>query len=306
MTVRARVRQRVSRLLEAVPEPLAEKARDGAPASVLELLRHRGVPEDVAHFVLRDNPVVLMRNVDSIIVQRLYWMGERGWEPELLPWWQFGCQRAESVLELGANIGYFTVQGALAGPRASYVAVEPHPLSARTLRENLELNRITTVQLVEAAAVDERDRASIELHVPARDHYAAPAGAFVARASETARPGALSAVRVAAVYAPDLFRGADLVKLDVEGQEHRLLKAAREEIVDRRPTLFVELLDRSLQLRGVLLDIATAAGYSCLVPTQEGLRLLAAGDLETVSLKDAFGTRDIILSVDPAFVGRAR
>src|SRR3712207_7346831 len=55
--------------------------------------------------------------------------------PELLPWWRKLCRASERVLELGANVGYFSVQGALAAPQARYTAVEPHPFSVDVCRD---------------------------------------------------------------------------------------------------------------------------------------------------------------------------
>src|SRR5215212_6643397 len=93
--------------------------------------------------------------------------------PRLLPWWRHCCTRASAVLELGANVGYFTVQGATAAPGARYVAVEPHPVSAGVCRANLALNGIGSVELLEAAAVPGAGPSAVELQVPA-DQLATP------------------------------------------------------------------------------------------------------------------------------------
>ena len=51
------------------------------------------------------------------------------------------------VLDLGANIGLFTLLAAQRWPRANLVCVEPHPTTFSFLCENLALNRVNAVKL---------------------------------------------------------------------------------------------------------------------------------------------------------------
>lgn len=58
------------------------------------------------------------------------------------------------------------MQGAKAGLAARYVAVEPHPESARICRANLALNDVTSVDVVEAAAVAGEQAGRLDALVP--------------------------------------------------------------------------------------------------------------------------------------------
>ena len=227
------------------------RGHDGAPIpavrardAVLEALRRGGIPAAVTTFPLPDNRALRFVNEESLVLHQLYWFGERGWEPQLLPWWRRFCGRATGILELGANVGYFTVQGARAARRARYVAVEPHPVSAGVCRANLDLNRVSSVELVTAAAVAGAAQAAVELRVP-RDQLATPTVAFLGAGTELPEPMSRHVTRTIPVPAVDvrsLLPGVDLLKLDVEGQEHALLAACREHLSARRPTVVVEVL----------------------------------------------------------------
>jgi FkbM family methyltransferase len=266
---------------------------------VLRWLSGGGIPRAVSDFTLSDNPDLRFVATDSQVLEQLYWCGEQGWEPELLPWWRAFCRGSRSVLELGANVGYFTVQGARAAPGARYVAVEPHPVSAAVCRTQLARNGVTNVELVEAAAVATPADVT-SLHVPA-DQAATPTVAFLP--SDTELPADMSrdvtaVLEVPAVDVRRLLDGVDLIKMDVEGQEHALLAAMGGYLRERRPTLFVEVLPGTVQLRALLAELCATRGYRCYGLSRQGAVELAVDRLATVRLLAEFGCQDVILTVD--------
>ena len=300
-------------VVRRLPVPVADRLRGPATAppgsarsrahhALLEALRRGGIPAGAATFRLADNPELRFVSHDSLVLHQLYWFGEQGWEPQLLPWWRRCCARASAILELGANVGYFTVQGARAAPRARYVAVEPHHVSAEVCRANLALNRVGTVELLEAAAVADAGRPAVDLQVPA-DQLATPTVAFLEAGTELPGPMRRHVTRTVAVPAVDvrtLLAGVDLVKLDVEGQEHALLAAAHDHLRSHRPTVFVEVLPGTARLRRLLVELCRDDGYRCWVPVADGrLVRLEAADLLEARLLDRYGGQDLILSADP-------
>jgi FkbM family methyltransferase len=265
---------------------------------VLQALYRSGIPRGVSQFRLVDDPSLSFVAVDSQVLEQLYWSGTRGWEPEVLPWWRACCRRAHGVLELGANVGWFAVQGGRAAPDVRYVAVEPHPLSAATCRRHLELNGVSSVEVVEAAAVADPVAVSVALHVP-DDQAATPTVAYLPVDSELpadmTRPGP-RVLDVPAIDVRSLLDGVDLIKLDVEGQEHVLLGAMREQLRTHHPTLFVEVLPGTPQLRALLADLCASDGYRCFAMDRGGLVELLPDRLRTVRLMDEFGCQDVVLT----------
>jgi FkbM family methyltransferase len=266
--------------------------------AVLRRLYRGGIPRAVSTFRLVDDPDLQFVAVDSQVLEQLYWCGEQGWEPELLPWWRAFCRDAHAVLELGTNIGWFAVQGAKAAPDVRYVAVEPHPVSARICRRHLALNGVTSVEVVEAAAVADPAVATVALRVPA-DQVATPTVAFLSADTELPsdmRRDVVAVLDVPAVDVRQLVDGVDLIKMDVEGQEHVLLGAVRDHLRARRPTLFVEVLPGTVQLRRLLADLCATDGYRCYALTGQGLVELDGQQLATVRLMDAYGCQDVLLT----------
>jgi FkbM family methyltransferase len=287
---------------DAVRRPLAHGSGGSRPGrlhrAVLRALREGGIPRAVSTFRPVDNPDLEFVAADSLVLAQVYWYGEQGWEPELLPWWRHFCRRSQSVLELGANVGYFTVQAAKAAPGVRHVAVEPHPLSLQICRQNLALNDVGSVELVGAAAVADPTASSVRLLVPA-DQLATPTVAFIP--SDTELPAGMTrdittTLDVPAVDVRRLLDNVDLVKLDVEGQEHALLSAGYDQLRERRPTLFVEVLPGTVRLRALLGRLCMQDGYRCYAATPEQLIEFGPERLASVRLKEEYGSQDVVLS----------
>ncbi|MDQ3899598.1 MAG: FkbM family methyltransferase [Actinomycetota bacterium] len=303
--------QRVMRaVVHRLPSRLADRLRTPPPASatlrgdlrrrLLTALRHGGIPASVRTFALVDNPAHLFVNGDSLVLAQLYWFGEQGWEPELLPWWRHLCRNSSAVLELGANVGYYAVQGMRAAPGVQYTAVEPHPASLRLCGANFFLNGITSVKLIAAAAVADPAAGVARLLVP-RDQLPAPTVAFVDGDAELPQrmAGPIGAViEVPTVDVRTLLAGVDLLKLDVEGQEHALLAAAGDHLRAHRPTVVVEVLPGTARLRRLLMQLCAELGYRCYVPQPGQLVPLQPERLGEVTLLHEYGVQDIILSTD--------
>ena len=313
------VRRCLSAALNLIPlaalQPLRRAYPNSTPGSprerrqnfLLQILRYRGIPRHLKSFPLTDNPSLSVLNTDSFIAERLYWFGEsKGYEPEVLHWWRRFCAASTNILELGTNIGYYAVQGGRINPTARYTAVEPHPGAAAACRGNLLLNGITNVSVLEAAAVGDPHIPFVELYLPGgRDHYEeAPCSGF-ASDNELHHPGVeeVASYRTLTVHALELrslLPGVDLLKIDVEGQEHSLLSSAEDLLRCYKPSMFLEVLDGTHELRRFLVHLCETLPYQCFVPTRAELIPLPASELPAVSLISKFGTRDLVMVCNPA------
>lgn len=268
---------------------------------LLSLLGRGGIPAAVETFEVGSLAKLRFAAAESLVLQQLYWQGEQGWEPELLPWWRWLCGHSRAVLELGANVGYFTVQAAKAAPLTRYTAVEPHPESARICRANLALNGISGVDVLEAAAVADQQDDRLRMRIP-WEQLRTPTVAFIPADSELPadmRCRHTTAVDVATVPVRSLLTAdLDLIKLDVEGQEQVLLAACADHLHARTPTFVVEVLAGTPKLRALLSELCQEAGYRCLVPSPSALTLIDADRLPSIDLS-RYGIHDVIL-VHPA------
>jgi FkbM family methyltransferase len=135
------------------------------------------------------------------------------------------------VIDVGANIGAHTLFLAQAvGPRGFVVAIEPQRAVYQLLCTNLALNEVGNVRAIHAAA----GQAQGQAHIPVYD-YAKP-GNF-GGVELTDEGGEL--VEVMSIDSLQL-PACQLLKIDVEGQEHAVIAGATETIARFKPVLYVE------------------------------------------------------------------
>ncbi|XVQ08353.1 FkbM family methyltransferase [Spirillospora sp. CA-255316] len=262
--------------------------------SLAGILRHRPL-SPLSEFPLPDNREVRLAAARSRLVQLLFWYGEGGYEGAETHWWRVLCGRATRILEVGANIGYYTVQGARAAPGVPYTAVEANPESAEIVGRNVELNGLTGVTVVQAAVVGDDAPATMELALPDQERYAAPTGAYLATGTEgiAGRP-ASATVTVPTVAMSALVEGVDLVKLDIEGYEANVLESVRPWLLEARPTIVVEVLREAHRLRSLIRELRDA-GYAVHAIGERGLHPITDAELDADAPLPRYGSRDVIL-----------
>ena len=184
-----------------------------APAGLPPALRH-GPYEQLDS----DVGTLWLSSADHVIRDHLRSAG--CWEPDegrLLRRLLFPGAR---FLDVGANVGYFSLLAARAHPGITIDAVEPYPTTVEMLRFNLWANGVGAKVWPVALDVTRR---SLSIAAAANN----VGDARVAEVSTTgdAGQGALVDIVVPAVPGDELFagRGFDVVKLDVQGWELEVL-----------------------------------------------------------------------------------
>ena len=147
------------------------------------------------------------------------------------------------VCAVGANIGFHVVRAARrVGPEGHVFAFEAHPANAQLVARNVALNRLTNVTVLPLALSDTR---GLHRHVAAQgtNGYVEPLGATPHGASE-------DSPLLQAVCLDDLrslIGRVDVLQIDVEGSEARVLRGATRTIEELEPTIFSELCLGQLQ-----------------------------------------------------------
>lgn len=155
-------------------------------------------------------------------------------------------------VDVGAHIGLHTITGSRAsGPSGRVISLEPHPVTSRWLRENVQLNDLENVTVHAAAAGVANGRAAFSDR-PLEDRNALE------------HDGSLL---VEVVRLDDLLGDVDrvrLLKIDVEGSELDVLAGATA-VLQRTDAVLVEAWSEH-DVRSVLADfdtevLSTGPGY---------------------------------------------
>jgi FkbM family methyltransferase len=138
------------------------------------------------------------------------------------------------VLDIGANIGYYTMLSAsLVGPSGSVTAVEPNPTSVKLLEASRRANSFGNVSVLQMAAGRE-----LGLLVMHGSH-----GNVMTSAAPDDPVSLMNSTTVPSLRMDDLVprdKKIDFVKIDVEGAEYNALLGASELIKRCHPTVVSE------------------------------------------------------------------
>lgn len=173
------------------------------------------------------------------IQRNLYYFGL--WEPSLSAWIESRLSPGDLFIDVGANIGYFTLLAAQrVGPTGQVVAVEAMPAIFQHLAAHVAANALTNARLINEAAVGPGEPSEALLYWGGAGNIGSTG--MIQRTAQT------EAVKVAArplaqMLTPEECRRARLIKIDVEGVEARTLRGLGLERggFDQRLELIVEI-----------------------------------------------------------------
>jgi FkbM family methyltransferase len=178
-------------------------------------------------------------------------------------------RRGDTVVDCGANVGYFTLIFArCVGPGGRVVAFEPEPGNFRLLERNIARNGYENVTAVPQALSREEGVAPLGLAIDnLGDHRLGPT-------REARRTVSVEVTTLDASVAARAGR-IDLLKLDVQGREPAVLDGARE-ILASNPSMWMltEFWPRAIAETGddpeAFLAGIAAAGFSIAVLDESG------------------------------------
>jgi len=160
------------------------------------------------------------------------------YEPHLTAVFERHCRPGMTVVDVGANLGYFSLLAStLVGPDGRVVSLEPNSENCRLLLSSLRLGGISNVELFPVAADVAPGWAYYATHVGSN-------GGLVDDGELLSRFGTV----VPTFRLDDLIEGkVDFLKMDVEGAEGRVVQGATRIIENDRPIVTTELKEEMLQ-----------------------------------------------------------
>ncbi len=184
------------------------------------------------------------------------------WQKETARLFEDVIQKGMVVLDVGANIGYFTLIAArLVGGEGKVFAFEPEPYNFDLLVKNIKLNGYKNVIPVPKAISDKKGRATLFLDKHRALHS-------LARENVTRFSGSSVEVEVQTLdgFLKDFGHRVDFAKIDVQGAELAVIGGMRR-IIETNKELKMVVEFSPKQLRGFgsspaeFLDRLTGYGF---------------------------------------------
>jgi FkbM family methyltransferase len=179
---------------------------------------------------------------DQVITPTILVLGN--WEPAETTWFLRAVKPGATIVDAGANVGYYTVIGSrLVGEKGKVYAFEPEPTAFALLQKNVRLNGITNAVLVQKALSNRNGIVKLFIADQNKgDHRIyQPAG--------ESRPSMdVEAVRLDE-YFKDQKRRIDVIKMDTQGAEGLILEGMTGLLENRAdgPTIFMEFWPHGLK-----------------------------------------------------------
>jgi len=185
---------------------------------------------------------VMVLRGDNYLEEEIIRSGQ--WEPSTTQFIRRTLQPGMTVVDVGANIGYFSLlMASLVGPEGEVHAFEPYPGYIERMHLSLAVNSFEQIYLNKYALSDKKEQHELFK------------GIASARMHRWSHPDAVfnkvhDKVIVSCIpfdeYASKNFKKLDLIKIDVDGYEMNVLRGALASINRYRPIIIIELYEEAL------------------------------------------------------------
>jgi len=188
-------------------------------------------PDDLVTHRL-DNGITLFLDREDGAVSRPILAGD--YEAHLVPVFERFCRPGMTVVDVGANLGLYTLLASkLVGPAGRVVAIEPSSENCRLILLSVDANRAENVELLPLALDRGRGWSNLSGHFGSN-------GGLVSGDASSLTSGWSEIVPTFAL--DDLVEGpVDFLKIDVEGAEGRVVAGAQRILETSRPVVATEL-----------------------------------------------------------------
>ena len=154
------------------------------------------------------------------------------YEPDMTSAMQRFCRPGFTVMDIGANIGAHTLRFAqIVGESGKVCAFEPTDYAYKKLVKNISLNQFTNIVANQIALSDRNlQQQRIEFR-----------SSWPTKGSPKQRESIVDFVRLDDWSKRENIKHVDLIKLDVDGNEHSVIMGSKSLLADQHPPILVEV-----------------------------------------------------------------
>ncbi|MCA6379088.1 MAG: FkbM family methyltransferase [Cytophagales bacterium] len=190
----------------------------------------------------------------------------------------FDHVRATSIcIDVGSNIGYVALVMATIARQGRVIGFEPDSSNYNRLMENFELNNLPNVQVYNLGLGEKCSIEGMEVNPESTGRNKIMLGKSDNKVKIVSLDEQLKNISLDVI---------NLIKIDVEGYELKVLKGGKATLTKYLPIIFIEIDDRNLACYGdrpeELVSLLSEIGYKNFINVQTNQRITASSDFNNV------------------------
>jgi FkbM family methyltransferase len=194
----------------------------------------------IIKFKLPGGEIVKMSSKsDDYISTQVFWKGYMGYEGASAQLFYYLSRQCSSILDIGANVGYFTLIASIANPKAKVYTFEPARNIFERLLKNIKLNSLSNV-IAENSVVGNTNT-TVKFYLPKVSGIALAGSAVKGWHNDTEE------INIPSVSL-DMYKKANsidtikLIKMDCEFYEKQVLEGMETILQEDKPIIIMEVL----------------------------------------------------------------
>jgi FkbM family methyltransferase len=188
------------------------------------------------------NNFYMLLNPTEHIQQQLFWYG--CYEKELGDLLKKMLRSNDVFIDIGANIGYFSLLSANVSPSVKVISFEPGKDLFQKMKENFSINDSKNIVAINAAVGEINEERELFLS----DANNLGMSSFHQPENYSGRKEKVVVITIDDWYKTSGLGKIDLIKLDIEGSELAALKGMSAVLEKQKPALIVEINPEILSL----------------------------------------------------------
>ena len=214
---------------------------------LIKLLISLGVKIDTTHFIVsgivkiklpENESLKLFSKNEDYIPSQVYWKGYLGYEYSVAPFYYLS-KNANTIIDIGANIGYYSLVASASNPESKVFAFEPVKRIVHRFEKQIRINNFKNIKIEEHIIGDKND--NVKFYIPKGDTMALAASTKKGWVKDVEEVSVASST-LDEYKTKNKLKTIDLIKMDCEFHELEVLQGMNEILRKDKPIILMEIL----------------------------------------------------------------
>ena len=233
----------------------------------------------------KNTQLLLKGNQTCFVSRLLFWEGIYGYDYPVMKVFSQLITQSSVFIDIGANIGYYSILAAKLNPELKIFAFEPSPGAFDFLSDNIRLNNSKNIFPHKLALSNVEGKLTFYQHSnPKVKELEAQLGGSSSLVLDEENKDQFQSIEVAAstlnkFVQSNTFDKIDIIKIDTEATEHLVIEGASDVLSKFKPIIICEVIKNKIEKQ--LEEIFSRFGYRFFFVSENGLKEISDLNLST-------------------------